>query len=220
MSSLPGSLVALAESEIRQLIVMGKLELGQRITEAELAQEFGMSKTPVHEAIQHLQREGLVQVIPRQGTFVFTFSEQQIADLLNVRCALEGLALKEAVRRNRGRLLRAMAENIKQSEKLIPERCIHRFFKLDTAFHQLLFEYADNSFLNDAWDAIFVKTRIVWRKTITSPDYQWENAIGSMHDHQRIAEFIHENHINEACDLLIEHAFKTQSSYCCYYRAT
>ena len=109
------SLLDIAEKELRKLIIQGDLALGQKITESELARRLGMSKTPVHEALKYLHREGLVQVRARQGTFVFDFTEDLVGSLLGVRAILESHAIEEAVRKNRGRLLHGLGENLKQT---------------------------------------------------------------------------------------------------------
>lgn len=213
MDGLPKSLVDIAEAEIRKLIVQGDLDLGQRVTESELAKRFGMSKTPVHEALQHLQREGLVQVRPRQGTFIFTFNDELVQALLGVRNVLETFALREAVRKNRGRLLRYLGENLKQTLKIYEEGKIAPYFKLDRAFHFSFFDFADNQFLNAAYSAISIKTQVLWRLTFSSDDYTLADVHLSLEDHQYLVENIHEERLDAACERLTYHMYKTKKNY-------
>lgn len=203
----------IAEAEIRKLIVKGDLALGQRITEAELAKRFGMSKTPVHEALQHLQREGLVQVRPRQGTFIFTLTDDLVHSLLGVRNVLETYALREAVRKNRGRLLRSLGENIKQTVKIYEEGKISPYFKLDSAFHASFFDFADNPFLNAAYSAISIKTQVLWRLIFLSPEYSLEDVHSSLGDHQHIVTSIHAENLDAACEALTRHMYRTKDNY-------
>ena len=103
---------------LREAILEGKLEPGQRIMEVQLAEQLGVSRTPVREAIRKLELEGLVVMLPRKGAYVADMSLKDIIDVLEIRSSLEGLAAylaadritEEGVER-----LKAIAEDFKQS---------------------------------------------------------------------------------------------------------
>lgn len=87
---------------LREAILEGKLKPGQRLMEVQLAEQLGVSRTPVREAIRKLELEGLVVMLPRKGAYVANMSLKDIMDVLEVRASLEGLAkdilpLKELV---------------------------------------------------------------------------------------------------------------------------
>lgn len=207
MKPFPKSLVDIAENEIRKLIVQGDLALGQRVTESELAQRFGMSKTPVHEALQHLQREGLVQIRPRQGTFVFTFTEEQAESLRQVRILLENFAIQEAVRKNRGRLLLSLGESIKRSLKSLEEGKLLPYHEQDNDFHALFYQYADNPFLSAAHSAVKLKLQVLWRLTLARC-FTLDDMKVSIGDHQRLAELILEDKLEEIPAVLYDHSHR------------
>ena len=81
---------------LRQAILKGELKPGERLMEIQLANKLGVSRTPVREAIRTLELEGLVLMIPRKGAEVAEITRQDMEDVLEVRTALEELAVKDA----------------------------------------------------------------------------------------------------------------------------
>ena len=77
---------------LREAILEGKLEPGQRLMEVQLAEQLGVSRTPVREAIRKLELEGLVVMLPRKGAYVADVSLKDIIDVLDIRSPVEGLA--------------------------------------------------------------------------------------------------------------------------------
>ena len=84
---------------LRQAIIKGDLKPGERLLEIQLADKLGVSRTPVREAIRKLELEGLVTMVPRRGTTVLGITKKHLKDVLEIRSALEELALELACRR-------------------------------------------------------------------------------------------------------------------------
>lgn len=84
---------------LRDSILHGELKPGERLIEVTLAQQLGVSRTPIREAIHKLEQEGLVNMIPRRGAQVASISEKNVHDVLEVRMALESMAARLAVER-------------------------------------------------------------------------------------------------------------------------
>lgn len=82
---------------IKQQIAAGQLNPGDRIVETKLAQELGISQTPVREAIRRLQGEGIITVVPNKGPMVCTLDKKDVFEIYSVRSMLEGLAIRLAV---------------------------------------------------------------------------------------------------------------------------
>ncbi len=207
--SFPKSLVEVAANEVRDRIMNGELSLGQRVTEQELAARFGMSKTPMREALQLLQREGLVTVLPRKGTFVFNFTEELMAGLRGVRSLLETYALREAVKKNRGRLLHALGGNIAKARRLLEANgTVPSYFALDSEFHGSFFQFADNPFLDTAYSSIQPKLVVLWRLKL-SVSYDHGQMALSITGHERVAELILAGEVDAACAELDLHNNRT-----------
>jgi DNA-binding GntR family transcriptional regulator len=84
---------------LREAIILGRLKPGERLMEIQLAEEMGVSRTPVREAIRKLELEGFVVMVPRKGAYVAGISVKDIVDVFEVRAALEGLAAGLAAER-------------------------------------------------------------------------------------------------------------------------
>ena len=85
---------------LREAILEGHLKPGQRLMEVQLAEQLGVSRTPVREAIRKLELEGLVVMLPRKGAYVANMSLKDIIDVLEIRSSLEGLAAYLSGRKN------------------------------------------------------------------------------------------------------------------------
>ena len=86
-------------NSLRKAILKGELAPGERLMEKQLAEKMGVSRTPIREAIRKLELEGLAIMVPRKGAEVAMITEQDIKDVLEVRAALESLAVKLACQR-------------------------------------------------------------------------------------------------------------------------
>ena len=84
----PDSLSKTAEEHIRKGIISGAFGLGESLQEAKLSSAMGISKTPIREALAALNLQGLVQIIPHRGAFVFTLSQQDVIQLCQYRLIL------------------------------------------------------------------------------------------------------------------------------------
>ncbi len=129
---------------IREAIITGHLKPGERLMEIQLAEELGVSRTPVREAIRKLEQEGFVVMVPRKGAFVADISMKDIAEVFEIRGALEGLAAELAAER-------ASEDELERLERLLVAigECIERhdvdgLIEKDTEFHDLLFSASHN----------------------------------------------------------------------------
>ena len=114
--SRPRSLADLAADRIREEIESGRIEMGSALSENQLAEAFGISRTPIRDALSRLEQEGLVEVKAQRGTFVFTMDAEEFRDICDARTALELTALRfclqrqpDALARDLGRIVDAMA---------------------------------------------------------------------------------------------------------------
>lgn len=139
------SLTDQAADTIRARIVSGDMPLGAPLSENALATELGVSKTPVREALLQLKMEGLVSIQPQRGSFVFDMTVEEIAKLGELRESLELTALRLAMRRRPDALLADMTSTIAAMETAVVNDDNAAYRKLDTAFHDLLFQHCDNS---------------------------------------------------------------------------
>ena len=129
---------------LRRQILMGELKPGERLMEVKLTKKLGVSRTPVRAAIHMLETEGLAKVVPRRGASVSDITEEDLQDVLEVRCALEELAVELACARrseedifNIMKAARAFIEATKSGS-------ISEMAEKDVEFHNHIFSATGN----------------------------------------------------------------------------
>jgi DNA-binding GntR family transcriptional regulator len=130
--------------ELRSRILNGELEPGSGLSEVAVAESFGVSRTPVREALKQLQVEGLVEIVPRVGTFVSKPSLRDVTELLDVKEVLEGLAARLLAQRGRVPELDQLVANVAESKRVIAGGDLARYAELVDEFHELVITGADN----------------------------------------------------------------------------
>jgi DNA-binding GntR family transcriptional regulator len=153
MSSV--SLAQKAYDHLQEGVLSGRLRSGTVISEAGLAKELGISRTPVGEAIRQLVREGLVEQVPRYGTIVRSIDRQELIDLYEMREALESFAAAKAAQIITEPMLARLQQYVDVMEKIgeelrdagtveLDEPSLRRFLAADMAFHMLIIEASGN----------------------------------------------------------------------------
>ena len=135
----------LVSEHIRQAIISGIFHPGERLMEIQLAEEMGVSRTPVREAIRKLELEGLVVMIPRRGTYVANISIKDINEVYEVRTALDVLAAGLAAERINEDELEMMQRLLVEIGQYIDEGNIEKIVEIDTAFHDILYQASRNN---------------------------------------------------------------------------
>lgn len=129
---------------LREAILKGRLQPGERLMEVQLADKMGVSRTPIREAIGRLELEGLVVTTPRRGTYVADCSPQDIANTFEIRGTLEALAAQLAAQRATPLESVALQETLCQIEAAITAQEMEQVVRLDGKFHSLLYKASHN----------------------------------------------------------------------------
>lgn len=134
---------------LREWILGGALEPGERLSELLVVERLGVSRTPVRAALQRLEEEGLLEAIPSGGYAVRAFTDADIFDAIETRGALEGLAARLAAERGaRPGALAALKDCLRQLDTLVlrdaSDETFSRYVELNERFHQLLIAAADS----------------------------------------------------------------------------
>ena len=129
---------------LRRAILKGELKPGERLMEITLADQLGVSRTPIREAIRKLELEGLVVMAPRKGAKVASITERDLNDVLEVRKGMEVLAISLACKRITGEELEKL-ETIEQSfQKLIESGNLTELAEMDVKFHDTIYQATNN----------------------------------------------------------------------------
>ena len=140
---------------LRTAILEGKLKSGQRLMEVQLAEQLGVSRTPIREAIRKLELEGLVIMLPRKGAYVADMSFKDLIDVLEIRASLEGLAASLASGRRRDEDIEGLEKLAREFEESVKSGDIEEVLKKDVEFHEYIFSLANNKklyqIINSLW---------------------------------------------------------------------
>lgn len=178
-------------------------EVPARLDERRLAEELGVSRTPVREAILRLEQDGLVQSRPRRGAFVVRKTKQEILEIICVWSALEGLGARLATVRASdeeiGRL-RTMFTNFDDSSGMRAQ--IDEYSEKNVLFHQTIIGLSKCALLSQMAEGLFIHMRSIRARTIRERD----RAHRSIIDHMHIIEAIENRDTDLAERLVREHS--------------
>lgn len=139
-----GSQAVKVQLKLREMILAGELQAGSRITELALVEKLGVSRTPIRAALIRLEQEGLLRQMPSGGFAVRKFSEADVADAIELRGTVEGLAARLAAERGAPHKLVAQANqclddiDLVLREPVLHESAFSRYVDLNAQFHTLL----------------------------------------------------------------------------------
>jgi DNA-binding GntR family transcriptional regulator len=194
---------------IREAIIRGDLKQGERLMETQLAEEMGVSRTPVREAIRKLELEGLVVMVPRKGAYVAGLSLKDIIDVFEIRSALEALAGALAAERITDNELEELERFLVLIGECAEKNDIQQFVDLDTRFHDLLFQATRNSrllqMINNLRDQIqrFRETSLAYPGRLKR----------AFEEHKKIVEALSERNSELVASLAREHIESAENSF-------
>ncbi len=134
---------------LRQAILKGEIQPGERLMEIQLAEKMGVSRTPIREAIRKLANEGLVTMIPRKGAIVAGISEKMLMDVLQVRMTLEKMAYECAFKFITDEQIEELKEAEKEFEESVKNNDLVQIAEIDEKFHFIIYSAAQNDKLKE-----------------------------------------------------------------------
>ena len=145
-------------NEIRMAIMTGRYQPGDRLVEDRLAEEYGVSRNPVREAMRVLEIEGLVEVKPRRGATVAKFTEDEAREAVELRASLEGLSARLAARRCNDEVRAQIFDLLGRGRRAMEEQNWEALRALNDEFHNLIASAGSNRFLREFMQAMRAKT--------------------------------------------------------------
>ncbi len=169
---------------IREAIIKGTLKPGEKVAEPELAERFGISRTPIREAFRQLESEGFLVVIPRKGAVVVSFSPKEIEEFYAIKSILEGYAARRACENLSDREIEKLKAINDKLRQMADEADIKHFFKVHNEFHELFIRAADNEKLHELISSLLGKFQ---RLRLTSLSLPGRMSV-SVQEHEKIIE--------------------------------
>jgi DNA-binding GntR family transcriptional regulator len=139
---------------LREAILKGKLAPGEPINQVTLSKEFKVSRGPLREALNLLEKEGLVTNIPYHGTFVAAFDDRIIEDTYGLRRVLEQFAVEMAMKRGMPSDLTELRSIYEHMAAAVEDNDMETFHGLDLAFHRQIYVIADHELLLHMWASL------------------------------------------------------------------
>ncbi len=192
--------------DIRENILSGKYQAGEKITENRVCQEFGVSRTPVREAFKQLELEGLITNIPNRGAYVLGFSKRDIQDIYEIRKAVEIIAIKWAIERIDSDELSELQEAYDLMEFYTMKNEQGKMMETNTRFHEIIYKSTRSRFLEQilkSYQIYIYKTKKV---ALQSEAYLQD----VLEEHKRILTSIYNKDFSEGEKAVFQHISNAQ----------
>lgn len=193
---------------LREAIINGSLRPGERMMEIQLAEQLGVSRTPVREAIRKLELEGFVVMIPRKGAYVAGISLKDIADVFEVRAALEALAAGLAAERITAEELEELERMLVRKAECIESNNLEELIEVDTLFHEAMYKASRNEKLKQIIHNLREQIQRFRSTSLSTPGRMKE----ALEEHKKIVEAISERNVVLAQELAQEHIENAENS--------
>ena len=173
-----------------------------RLDERQLAQDLGISRTPVREAMAQLEREGFVRSVPRRGVYVVRKTKQEVIELITAWAALESMAARLITQNATDKEIAALRAMFATFENGTLHAKLDEYSEVNIEFHQTIIRMSRNRVLVDLAENLFTHMRMIRGKTIGEKD----RVDRSIHDHMSIIEALEARDTARAETLVRDHA--------------
>ena len=184
VGSMHRTLREVVVDELRGMITRGELKPGDRLVEDQLAEQLGVSRNPVREAIRALESTGLVEVRPRRGAYVSSFDVEDVRKLLDLRAMLEAYAAELAARNGDIQGLEQLTAVLEEGRSAAAANDLVRAAECHRAFHLAVERMADNPYLGTTVGPLRHQTELVFSVLLPHRGHM------SWDEHRRIRDAI------------------------------
>ena len=218
---LTNTLVPQLAGLIENMILDGTFKVGSRLKEADLEEKFGTSRTPLREALRLLESQGLIETIPRKGSFVKKIDIREISDISEIRITLETLAVKLAHQRMTSVGLKKLKKELEGMEEALQAQNAKDFMEKHEKYHSTLISLTGNSWLEK--ELYNLRKIMQWHRFYYQ--YHAANFEYSLKSHQEQFKLLSDPDSDDeilcridaettrrGCELLLEHIKKTEQS--------
>lgn len=194
---IPESLTQQAHRYIREEIVQGRIDGQQHLTEGFFATRYGISKSPIREALTRLESEGLITIVPRRGAFVRGFSIHDVEEIYELREILETQVIRDAVLD--AKILKRLRDIVRSAQACLKRNDKPNYIREDMAFHTTLANASSNSRLRKMLESMHNQMLILRRQTFEL------SSRTSTAEHLRILEALEKGQKEKAAKLMGQH---------------
>lgn len=203
--TLPSTLPREIDVRLEESIIEGRLRPGQRLIAEDLAEEFGVSRIPIREALRSLDSAGWVEIRARHGVYVREWSRRDLDDLFEVRTMLESQSARLAAKRRTPAQLKLLHENVEKYTRAIG-RTPTKIPELNREFHSLIAECAANRTLRELLDQL--GKRVKWYYSTVTVVRSPESSL----EHGKLLDAIESGQSAMAAKLMVTHVHRTRAA--------
>jgi DNA-binding GntR family transcriptional regulator len=198
-----------ADELIRKLIFSHALKPGERIDEQRLARDFGISRTPLREALKVLHSEGLVKLVPRRGCFVAKVSEQDVDEIYAMIGLLEGDCAAHAAAQATPADIARLRRITERMAQMAAERNYKRYFDANLAAHEAVQDIASNGWQKSVIQYLRSICRLYPYVSVGKLPGRLEE---SLHEHQELLAAIEAHDPPRAAEIMRRHIVHTRAA--------
>ncbi len=188
-------------NNIRRAIEAGALKPGTRLVETAIAEQMGISRAPVREAIRLLEQEGFVVSIPRKGSFIIKLKRQDIEEIYVLRTTLERLAIKLAFHHMTSEDISELEMLIEKMRQAADDNDLSQLVEWDHAFHRRIIENSHNRWLIRAWLNMSAQLRLFF----SMKDQLYDSPHDVVDTHFPIIDALRGDDVESAQEILAQH---------------
>jgi DNA-binding GntR family transcriptional regulator len=193
---------------IKQQILDGQLNPGDRIVETKFAKELGISQTPVREAIRLLSGEGIITILPNKGPMVRTFDMKDIYEVYSLRSVLEGLAMRLAVQLATDSQIDALVEHFEEMKRKLEDDTVDSLLQESSFIHQSIIWLSSQSRLSASYDSITFHIALAARML-----GKVSTKIKEVEQHAELIEALVRRDPNHAEKVMRQHIFRSFNEF-------
>lgn len=194
---------------IREMIIMGALPMGSKLSEAVLSTKLNATKAPVRDALKRLNSEGLVQIKPKSGSFVFSFSDSDLAEFLQFRYFIESKGIELAFKHNSRQLVQELSLILDRMMICIDTASSMEYLRLDDQFHQTIISLCGNRYFKESYSVIAPKMATARNRMGTDEEHMQR----SFDQHRAIIDALQNSELVKAQQILTEHILPEHGAY-------
>jgi DNA-binding GntR family transcriptional regulator len=199
-------LTRMAYEKILDAIVYGRLDLGEPLSENDLAKALEVSKAPIRQSLNELRLRGLVVVVPQSGSYVFSPTREEIEELCDFRLLLEQRALTVSMEHSASAMLRSLKKIVEKMNDAYRSSDLFQSKLLDTDFHQTFIKHSQNRYLIQSYGNIGHSIDALRYRFMDTAVYRNR----AFDEHNRILELLTAGNVSKACDILDDHISRTK----------
>jgi DNA-binding GntR family transcriptional regulator len=204
----PSSIKEIAYENIKTQIIQGNLTPGSWLREQELADAMEISRAPIREAFNQLEREGFIEILPRKGAKVISISEKEVEDIFEIRETLESLAIQKSLKNISLEKLNQITIKFERFKLKPAEKPIRlEYLSLDKEFHDLLIQHCNNKMLINLLASI--QEKVHWLRGFSLDNYSFAQSI---EEHIAIIDAIQRNNEKLVLSNLVRHLERAKES--------